>query len=45
LYILLNEKINIPHRSNCHEMKNKIYHTVRTIIKCKTKYTARFEMS
>jgi hypothetical protein len=32
-----NEKQNIPHRSNCHQMKNKIYHTVRTVIKWKTK--------
>jgi hypothetical protein len=29
-----NEKQNIPHRSNCHEMKNKIYHTIRTAITC-----------
>ena len=30
---------NIPHRSNCHKMKRKTYHTVRTVIKLKTKYT------
>ena len=26
-------------------MKNKIYHTVRTVIKWKTKYTTPFELS
>jgi hypothetical protein len=40
-----NEKNNIPHRSNCHKVKNKIYHTVRTVIKWKTKYTTPFELS
>jgi hypothetical protein len=38
-----NEKQNIPHRSNSHQMKNKIYHTVRTVIKWKTKYTTPFK--
>jgi hypothetical protein len=31
------------HRSNCHKMKNKIYNTVRIVIKWKTKYTTPFE--
>jgi hypothetical protein len=39
------DKQNIPHRSNCHKMKHKIYHTVRSVIKWKTKYTTPFEMS
>ena len=33
---------NIPHRSNCHKMKRKIYHTVRTVIKWKTKHSTPF---
>jgi hypothetical protein len=47
-YILFSigwQKQNIPHRSNCHKMKNKIYPTVRTVIKWKTKYTTPSEMS
>ena len=36
---------NIPHRLNCHKMKRKIYHTVWTVIKRKTKYTTPFELS
>jgi hypothetical protein len=36
-------QFELPHRSNCHKMKNKIYHTVRTVMKWKTKHTTPLE--
>jgi hypothetical protein len=38
-------KENIPHSSNCHKRKDKIYHTVQTVIKRETKYITPFELS
>jgi hypothetical protein len=41
----INGNQNIQHRANCQKMKRIIYHTVRTVIKWKTKYTTPFELS
>jgi hypothetical protein len=42
---LINEKQNIPHCLNSHQMRKKLYHTVRTVIKWEKYYTTLFEQS